>query len=134
MRSSYANIWESEWLDCIFAKDLIGRPANKAFNILIFGTALLLLCLSIELSIIQCSSNLVELSADWKINLLNNRFLSSLIPKVLMYGCPLPKWIRTCINGENSAISIHFADICWKIFQCGLVWILIFQSVFMNAM
>ena len=88
MRSSDANIWKSEWLDCIFAKDLIVRPANKAFNILIFGTALLLLCLSIELSIIQCVSNLVELSADWKINLLNNRFLSSSIPKVLMNVCP----------------------------------------------
>ena len=88
MRSSYANIWESEWLDCIFAKDLIGRPANKAFNILIFGTALLFLCLSFELSIIQCISNLVELSTDCKVNLLNNRFLRSSIPKILMYGCP----------------------------------------------
>ena len=134
MRSSYANIWKSEWLDCIFAKNLIDRPANKAFNILIFGTALLLLCLSIELSIIQCVSNLVELSADWKINLLNNIFLSSSIPKVLMYGCPLPKWLHSCIMGENMAMSIHFAVIRWQIFQCGLVWLLIFQSVFMDAM
>ena len=88
MRSSYANIWKTEWLDCIFAKDLIDKPANKAFNILIFGTAFLLLCLSIKSFIIQCISNLVELSADWKINWLNNRILSSSIPKVLMYGCP----------------------------------------------
>ena len=113
MRSSYANIWKSEWLDCIFATNLIDRPANKAFNILIFGTALILLCLSIKSSIIQYISNLVELSADWKINLLNNRFLSSSIPKVLMYGCPSPKWISTWINGENTAIAIHFAVTRW---------------------
>ena len=121
MRSSYANIWKSEWLGCIFAKDSIVRPVNKAFNILIFGTALLLLCLSIESSIIQCNSSLIGLSTDWKVNLLNNRFLSTSIPKVLMYGCPLPKWIRTCIMDENSAIAIHFAVIRWQIFQCGLV-------------
>ena len=118
MRSSYANIWKSAWLDYIFAKDLIGRPVNKAFNILIFGAALLLLCLSIESSIIQCNSSLIGLSTDWKVNLLNNRFLCSSIPKVLMYGCPLPKWIRTCIMGENTAISIHFAVTHWQIYQC----------------
>ena len=94
MRSSYANIWKSEWLDCIFAKNLIDRPANKAFNILIFGTTLILLFLSIESSIIQCISNLVELSTDWKVNLLNNRFLSSSIPKVLMYECPCPRGLK----------------------------------------
>ena len=133
MRSSYANIWKSEWLGCIFAKDSIGRPANKAFKILIFGTALLLLCLLIKSSIIQRISNLVELSTDWKNNLLNNRFLNSSIPTVLMYGCPLPKWFHSCIMGENSAIAIHFAVTRWPIYLCEAVWILIFQSVFMNA-
>ena len=104
MRSSYANIWKSEWLDCIFAKDLIGRPAIKAFNILIFGAALLLFCLSIESYITQCISNLVELSTDWKVNLLNNRFLSSSIPKVLMFGCP---WLKELKYGHIHTFCGH---------------------------